>query len=188
MSRILFSCVFAGCLVLVTPSAGAQEVIHALTGTVSSIDDAGKTITLFLDGGSETVFNELTNHKTPMTIDKRLLADTTYADAFKDKGAYAIIFYFGGDTRTVVALKNLGTGPFSSMVGTVTKFESRERSITVQDSTGATQTFRLSAQTIAENGNGVVDGLRVQIQKGDRVRVVGTNLQTGPEALFVSEM
>jgi DNA-binding beta-propeller fold protein YncE len=186
MSRILFTSVVAGCFVLANLPAQAQQVVHALTGTVSSIDTTEKTITLFLDGGSESTFNDMTNSKTPITVDKRILAETTAVDDFKKKGAYVIVFYFGGDTRSVVALRNLGAGPFTSTVGTVIKLDGREHSIAVQDDSGAIQTFRLSAETVAESGFGAVNGLKFQVQRGDHVRVVGANLNGAAEALFVS--
>ena len=102
-------CVFTGCLGLLTVSASAQEVVHALTGTVSSIDDLSKTIVVFQDNGSEGEFKDMTTAKTRVVIDKKIALDTTAAEANKKKGAYVIVFYYGdNDGRTAVALKNLG--------------------------------------------------------------------------------
>jgi hypothetical protein len=186
--RSLIACVFSVCLGLTCHRAVAQQVIHAITGTVSSIDPADKTITVFLDGGSEGVFKDMTNSKTPTSFDKRILVDSTAVDAFKKKGAYVIVFYFGGrDTRTAVALRSLGPGPFTAVDGTVAKFEGRDHSISVDDKSGATQTFRVTVETVAEGNFGAVDGLKFQAQKGDHVRIVGTSQNGSPTALFVSE-
>jgi Cu/Ag efflux protein CusF len=181
-------CTLAGCLSFAALPAAAQEVVHALTGTVSSIDAAGKTITLFQDTGSQGTFNEMTNHKTAITIDKKLLAEATPADDFSKKGAYVIVFYFGGESRTAVALRPLGTGPFTSAVGTVTKYEGHSHIITIKDDSGKEYTFKLSEDTVAEGGFGAVNGYKFQVEKGDHVRVVGTSSGNDAMALFVRQM
>jgi hypothetical protein len=184
--RALLAFVVAVCLGLTGHTVMAQEVVHALTGTVSSVDSVGKTITVFLDGGSQGTFKEMTKAKTPLSVDKKLLATATNVDAFNKNGAYVIVFYFGGtDARTAVALRSLGTGPFTAMEGTVARAESH--AISVQDKSGAVQTFKLNADTVAESYSGALDGLKFQAQKDGHVRVVGTSQNGDLVALFVSE-
>lgn len=167
-------------------AASAQAVVHALTGTVNSIDPAAKTITMFLDGGKQGTFKDMTNSKVSISVDKKILANTTTPDEFKKQGAYVVVFYFGGaDDRTIVALRPLGAGPFTATTGTITKIDSH-RSVTVQDKSGATETFALTPDTIAESGAGAVSALKFQADKGDQVRVVGTSKDGNPIALFVS--
>jgi len=163
----------------------AQEVVPAPTGTVSSINKAAQTIAVLQDIGGDGVFQNPPNPKTRLAFDKKIEAGTIAAEAFKDNGAYVIVFYFGGsDNRTVVALKNLGPGPFTSIVGKVKKFE-RSHSLSVVDESGAVQTFKLSPETVAESNLGAVDGLKFQAQGGDRVRVVSAVVDGSPTALFV---
>ena len=182
-------CVFAGCLSSLAVSAGAQQVVHALTGTVSSIDDLSKTLIVFQDNGSEGQFKDMTSAKTHIVIDKKVALESPSPDSFKKKGAYVIVFYCGdNEDRTAVALKNLGTGPFTSVEGTVVKYEAKQHSISLQDTSGATQTFKVAPDTVAEGYMGVVDGLKFQAQKGDHIRVVGTSDSSGATALFVRAM
>lgn len=179
---------FAGCLVLTPSALPAQEVIHALTGTISAINSTSKTITVFQDNGSRAVFDEMVNHKTAIAFDKRIAAETTAATAFDKEGAYAIIFYFGdNDDRTVVAVKGLGAGPFSSVTGTVTRVDPHAHTISVQDAKGE-HTFRIDASTIAEGGMGVEAGLKFQVHGGDQVRVVSSTVDGNPTALFLRSM
>ena len=181
--------VFLGCLGSLTVASSAQQVVHALTGTVSSIDDPSKTLMVFQDNGSEGQFKDMTTAKTRVVIDKKIGLDTPAADANKKKGAYVIVFYYGdNDDRTAVALKNLGAGPFSSTEGTVTKFEGKQHTITVQDKSGTAQTFKIAQDTVAEGYMGVVDGYKFQASKGDHVRVVGTTENGAATALFMREM
>lgn len=186
MVKAVVCSIVLGCFGLVT--AGAQEVVHALTGTVSSINSATKTITVFQDNGTQGQFSDATNAKAHLSLDKKVALDTTSADAFKKTGAYVVVLYYGNDSsRTAVALKNLGAGPFSSATGTVTKFEGK-RSISIEDSSGATQTFKINPDTIGEGYLGAVDGYKFQVSKGDKVRVVASSESGSPTALFIRLM
>jgi hypothetical protein len=181
--------VFAGCLGSVTVGAYAQQVVHALTGTVSGTDDLSKTLIVFQDNGSEGQFKDMTSAKTHVVIDKKIALDANAPEANKKKGTYVIVFYYGdNDDRTAVALKNLGAGPFTSAEGTVTKFEGKQHTITVQDKTGTAQTFRIAENTVAEGYMGAVDGFKFQASKGDHVRVVGMTENGAVTALFMREM
>ncbi len=179
----------AGCVVLSPFTLRAQQVIHALTGTISSINPSGKTITVFQDTGSQDTFQEMVNHKTAIAFDKKIAAETTAADAFDKQGAYAIVFYYGdSDDRTVVAVKSLGAGPFASVTGTVVKYDSRAHTLSLQDQSGVEHSFRIDAETIAEGGIGVIPGLKFQAERGDRVRVVCSKAAGEETALFLRQM
>jgi hypothetical protein len=183
------TCAYAGCLVLASVPLAAQEVIHALTGTVSSINNAAKTITVFQDNGTTSDFRGMSDPKMRIEFDKKVAAGTTAASLFDKQGAYAIVFYFGdGDNRTVVALKSLGAGPFKSSVGTVDKFESHSHYIWVKDESGTVQAFKISSDTVAEGTMGVIEGLKFEAQKGDHVRVVSTLVNGVATALFVRDL
>ncbi|HTB96024.1 MAG TPA: hypothetical protein VK716_03380 [Terracidiphilus sp.] len=190
LNRFSVACFIAGCLGLVSLPLAAQEVVHALTGTVSSVDAAQKTVTLLQDTGSTAVFQDKTNGKMPSSFDKKIHAENTEADAFKKSGAYAIVFFCYGqnDARTVVGLRDLGAGPFTSAVGTVTRFEGHEHSISVTDDKGVVETFKISEDTVGEGGYGAVNGLKFQAQKGDHVRIVGTTAGGNLTALFIRQM
>jgi hypothetical protein len=67
------------------------------------------------------------------------------------------------------------------------KFEGK-RSLSVEDSSGATENFRITQDTIGEGYLGAVDGFKFQAQKGDKVRVVAAKDESGLTALFVRLM
>ena len=187
LKALIGACALAGCLVSTSVSSGAQEIVHALTGTVSSIDSAANTITVFQDNGSTEVFQEMSAKKR-VSLDKRIAAESTAVDAFKKQGAYAIIFYYGeGNDRRVAALKNLGPGPFALTMGTVKKFDGHHALILV-DSKGAEQTFKIGDQSVAEGMYGAVAGSKFDAHKGDHVRVVSAKVDGEPTALFITQM
>lgn len=189
MLRVFLRCFVLGvCLVSLAVAARSQQLVHALTGTVSSIDSASKTMTVFQDNGSQGEFKNITGGKAHLVFDKKIALETTPADDFDKKGAYVIVFYFGdNDDRTAVALKNLGAGPFSSTEGSVVKLDGKAHVLEVKDSTGSVQTFKITDQTIAEGYMGVVEGYKFQAQKGDQVRVVASTESGSPVALFMRE-
>lgn len=180
--------VLAGCVVSLSVPMAAQQVVHALTGTVSSINKAGENVAVLQDVGGAGVFQNPANPKKRVSLDKKIEAGTIAADAFKDDGAYVIVFYYGGsDDRTVVAFKNLGSGPFSSTAGKVKKFE-KAHSISIEDESGALQTFRIGPDTVAEGYAGAVDAARFQVQGGDKVRIVSSVVDGSPTVRFVRQM
>lgn len=188
LKTALRGCVFAGCLGVLAVAAPAQQVVHALTGTVSSIDNLSKTLIVFQDNGAQGEFKDMTNEKSHLAFDKKIAIETTPADDFKKKGAYVIIFYYGdSDDRTAVALKNLGAGPFTSAEGTLVKFDGKGHSISVKDNAGAVQTFKITDQTVAEGYMGVVEGVKFPAQKGDQVRIVASSESGTQTALFMRE-
>jgi hypothetical protein len=180
--------VFAGFILSASVPSASQEIIHAFTGTVSAINDAAKTITVFQDNGTQGVFHEISNPKTRIAFDKKVADATTAVAKFDKSGAYAIVFYYGDrDNPTVVALKNLGAGPFESTTGTVAKVEAH-KSITVSDETGAQHTFKIDKDTVAEGAMGAVGGDRFFVNKGDRVRVVSSTVGSDATILFLRDM
>ncbi|HEX4286017.1 MAG TPA: hypothetical protein VHZ28_13060 [Terracidiphilus sp.] len=186
LGRVASFFAFVVCLAGFSSAASAQAVVHALTGTVNSIDPAAKTITMFLDNGKQDTFKDMTNSKVSFSADRKMLASTTTPDDLKKQGAYVVVFYFGGsEDRTAVALRGLGAGPFTATTGIVTKFDPH-RSLTVQDNSGAMQTFTLAADTITESGAGAQSALKFQADKGGKVRIVGASKDGSPIALFVS--
>jgi hypothetical protein len=188
MKEILKTCLLAACFLLVSDAATAQEVVHALSGTVTSIDSSAKTITVFTDNRSEGFFKDLTNPKTPIEFDKDIRASATAVDSFKMKGAYVIVFYFGeDDVRTAVALRSLGAGPFSKDTGTIVKIGGKN-SISIADESGALKSFKLTSNTVAETVYGAMIGSKYQPHKGDKVRVTAAVVNGSKTALLVNTL
>jgi hypothetical protein len=186
---ILKAFVLVGCVSSASVLASAQEVVHALSGTVNNINLAAKTITVLTDDGSGDTFKALTDSKTPVEFDKTLRSDATAADAFKKKETRVIVYYFGGgDVRTAVALRDLGPGPFRKFSGAVVKFEGKDHSISIKDQSGALASFKITQSTVADTGMGAVDGFKFEPEKGDQVRVISTDANGTATALFIKSL
>ena len=181
-------CVCVASLFLVTREGASQEIVHALTGSVSSINTADGTITLLQDGGSKGTFKVISSSKTHIAFDKKVAEDAVAANGFGKQGAYVIVFYFGSEeNRTAVAVRSLGAGPFSSITGDVAKWNGHDHTLSVSDKGGVLHSFKVDAKTVAETYMGVVDGSRFDIDKGDRVRLVSSMKNGIPTVLFIRQ-
>lgn len=178
--------ILAGCFLLMSRCVPAQEIVHALTGTVSSTNPIAKTITVYTDNRSEGRFKDMTNPGTRIVFDKKLRAGATPADSFKENGSYAIVYYFGdGNVRTAVALRNLGKGPFTRSIGSVVKFDKGNHSISIKNQSGAIESFNIKPETVIETGTGAMEGSKYQPQGDDHVKVTASVENGGSTALFI---
>lgn len=169
-----------------TFAATAQEVVHAVTGTVTDINSTAKTIQVKTDDGSEGLFKILTNGKVSIDFETRLRAGATSADVFTKTKTHVLVFYFGdGAVRTAVALEDLGMGPFVKVLGTVVKLDRHEHLLTIKNASGLAMAFQIDDKTVAETAVGVVEGEKFDPQKGDQVRVVATTANGVKTALFI---
>jgi hypothetical protein len=180
------TCLLAGSFSLTTFAATAQEVVHALAGTVTSIDPPAKTIQINTDDGSEGRFKDLTNSHVSLDFDKSIRADAIVADAFRKQGMHVIVYYFGdSEMRTAVALQGLGTGPFERSSGTIVKFNRHEHLLTIKNSAGVQESFHIARKTCAETAVGAVAGYKFDPEKGDQVRVIAAPRNGSETALFI---
>jgi len=181
--------ILVGCFSVASLAATAQEVVHALTGTVNSINLTAKTITVITDDGSYGIFKDMSTSHASIEFDKNIRTDSTAADEFKKSGERVIVYYYGfGTVRTVVALRSLGPGPFTKSRGTVVKFDKREHSLSIKDQSGAIESFKITRSTVADTGTGAVEGLKFEPGNGDQVQVISTVVSGGTTALFINEM
>jgi hypothetical protein len=190
MKRIFTFCILAGLFSMVSALAIAQEVVHAMAGTVNSVDATAKTVTLTGDDdGTAGTYNELVDSKTHVQFDKALRADATSAGEFKQSGARAIVYYYGyGSMRIVVAFRDLGTGPFTKSSGTVVKFEGRDHSISIKNDSGAVESFKIESNTVADTRTGAVSGSKFEPAKGTKVQLIATQVNGGQTAVFIEAM
>ncbi len=120
-------------------------------------------------------------------FDKTVKADSTEADKFTTTGAHVILYFYGdGDVRNVVALHALGKGPFISDRGTMVKVDRHEHLITIKNSAGADEVFHIDPKTMADTANGVVEGYKLDFDKGDLVQVTATPAGADKTALLIA--
>ena len=114
-------------------------------------------------------------------------AGTIFVDrASKKSGARAVVYYYGyGSMRIVVALRDLGTGPFTKSGGTVIKFDGRDHTISIKNDSGAVESFKIESNTVADTRQGAVSGSKYQPAKGTKVQLIATQVNGSPTAMFI---
>jgi hypothetical protein len=173
-------------LAMLCASAGAQMVIHAVTGMVKAVNPDSKTMDVTVENGDTSHFKLPSKAKVTVDFDKALQSDSVNASAFQHVGDYVVVYYYGyDDDRTVVAVKDLGVGPFLKIEGTVASFDKHSRMMTVKDDAGKSEAIELSDRMVVDSGVSVTSGRGYEPHKG--YYVVATYAQAGDKntAVFV---
>ncbi len=180
MKAIFRACFVATCFTFAFSFAHAQQRVHAVSGTVTSINAKISMISVETDDGTSGHFRWVKASDGAINFDKAVSADSTAADKFTTKGNHVIVYYFGeGTVRTVVALHDLGDGSMDKTTGTVVKLNRHDHLLTIKNSAGAELTYRLDPKTVADTANGVSQGFKFDLNKGDSVRVIAAAQATG---------
>ena len=178
------ACVLLPCL---ARTAQAQEVIHALAGTVSVLNPATHTFSLTTEDGSLALFTTTAVKNIPITFSKEVEAQTVAPNAFHTLGAHVLVLYYGVDTvKTAVAIRNLGTAPLVRVAGNVSGFDKHRHAMTVRGDTSAPIDLLVSADTLIDTPNGVVEGLKYHPNKGEHVGAVLQSSPAGQTTVFIS--
>jgi hypothetical protein len=181
----LHVCLFMGALSFTFVAASAQQIVHALTGKVTAISPASKTIQVDTDDGSQGVFDIMTQNVL-ISFEKSVKALTIPAISFNKADCQVVVFYFGQEgSRTIVAVEDLGPGPLVNSSGTVLKVDKHAHLLTIKSDAGEEQTFHIDAKTLADSTYGVMEGQKFSPDKGTKVRVTATAQNGESTALFI---
>lgn len=157
-------CVSLGCMPL-----GAQEVIHAETGKVIDVNAARKTLTLKRADGSTVNFQDVASHEPALSFDKAVREKTVPVATYSKVGANVVVLYFGYDSLTAVAIKELGADAPKKSTGSVSSFDRHLHSLTVQTTAVAPQKLVLTEDTIIDTSDGIVKLADYKPSKGEHV-------------------
>lgn len=170
-------------------SAGAQEIVHALSGTVTKIDAQARTIQVTTNDGSEGIFSfPAMKGNTEVSFDRDVKGRTTPVASFNKPNDQVVVYYYGnGSVRTALAVQDLGNGPLDVVEGTVTKFDKHQHKLTVKADSGKEQTFAIDPKAMADSAMGAVPADRFVPSKGDNVRVIASKAPGVETALFIRD-
>jgi hypothetical protein len=166
------------CLLLACMPLRAQEVVHAKTGKVVNVT-AKKTLTLKLADGSMMSFQDVPSHEPALSLDKEVRQKTVPVAAFSKVGANVVVLYYGYDSPTAVAIKELGADAPKKSTGSVSDFDRHEHSLTLKTDAAEPQKLLLTEDTIVDTNNGVVKLADYKPAKGEQLRCfTGPNSET----------
>jgi hypothetical protein len=183
--RTLF---FATCFALIATAAQAQEMVHALSGTVKSFNAKIGMTEIETDDGSSSHFRWLLfAGAEAVNFDKTISANSVTPDKFTAAGHHVIVYYYGQDTvRILVALHDLGDGPVENHVGTFVKMDRHDHLLTIKNSAGTEESFHVDPKTVADTATGVFEGFKFDLSKGETVRVTAAQANGSATALLIA--
>ncbi len=139
------------------------------------------------DNGTSGHFEWAKKSDGELDFDKTVKAESTDADKFTTKGAHVIVYFTGdGVLRTAIAVRDLGDGPFVSGKGTVVKVNHHDHLLVIKNGAGAEETFRIDPKTVADTTTGVVEGFKLDFDKGDAVVITAVPAGEDKTALLIA--
>lgn len=181
-------CVLAGMLLMGCGVMSAQEIVHALSGTVVTVDSSAKTILLKTDDGSEGLFKLPSNPDMPLQFNAEVKAQTVPAGQFTKENTPVLLYFIGnGDVRTAVAVQELGGSTLLKTGGVVSRMDKHDHQLIVKTASGTSATVTITPRTVAETPDGVMEAERFDPKKGDNVTMVAMQAAGLETALFVRE-
>jgi hypothetical protein len=144
-------------LLLVSGICAAQDVVHAVHGTITKVDSASKTIAVKTADGTE---------HTIKFVDKTTIhgAEAT-ADAAKDsfhglkEGSEVVAHYtVKGTEKTAVEVDKVGKDGMKATEGTVTEIDRGTKVVAVKTADGTVETFKMSDHAVADAGKDIGKG------------------------------
>jgi hypothetical protein len=168
MIKALFrACFVATCFTFALSIAHAQHRLHAVSGTVTSINAKVGMVDIETDDGTSAHFRWVKASDGSINFDKAVRANSTAVDKFRTADDHVIVYYFGeGTIGTAVALHDLGDGSMDESTGRVVNLNGHDRLLTVKDSAGTELSYHLDPKTIADTASGVSQGLKFDLSKG----------------------
>ena len=167
-------------------AANAQEVIHARAGKVMAIDKAAKTISVKVADGSTVRFEEVAAPEPNLSFAREIREKTTPAAAFDKVGDEVVVFYFGFDKPTAVAIKDLGPGSVSRSSGSVANFERHQRLLTLKTEAAEPQKLVVTEDTVVDTPSGIVKPEDYHPSKGESVRCISELQKDSQTALLIA--
>jgi hypothetical protein len=161
------------------PSLLAQEIVHAMVGTVTEVDPTSSSITLQLSDRASASFDFKPDLSAPVSFDKTLREEPETASKLPTMATHVIVYYYGLSPVIAIAVKDMGN-KVDSITGTITNTNEAGRYITIQSETGHLATCSVSNETTVETPYGAVDGSKYSPKKGDQVSAV-CNYEDGRE-------
>lgn len=151
----------------------AMAMEHALTGTVTKVDSAAKTIAVKTADGAEHVFNFTEHTAVRGAQEIGHGARTAAVDSYLagKEGTHVVVHYTSeGAQETAIGVDDLGKGTVKAAKGTVTGVDKAGHTMTVKTESGAEETYHVAKDAAVDTKDGVAKGSEYA-EKGAKVTV-----------------
>jgi hypothetical protein len=183
VSRILLVVMVVG----ITHLRAAEDVAHALAGTVTKVDSAAKTVAVKTAEGTEETLKF--TDKTVMHAAKGVKTGAVDTYLTGKEGTHVVVRYTGeGAKKVAVAVDDLGKDTVKTSKGTVTHVDKAADTITVKTEDGAEDTYRVAKDASVDTVHGVVKGSEYSAKEGEKITVHYTEDAGKKIAQFVKHL
>ena len=168
--RVALAFLFAATL----ETALAQDMVHAVSGTVTKVDKKAKTLTVKTEDGTENLFKYSDKTTVHGYHDASKMAKAGAADTYFEgkEGSHVIIRYTEkGADKAALSVEDFGKEGLKEGRGTVTKVDKAAHTVTVKTEDGTESTYSLGRDAAVDTEKGVVKGTDYTAKEGDKVVV-----------------
>ncbi len=138
-------------------SLAAQDVVHAVDGTVKKVDAGTKTVVVDTKDGTEHTFH----YTSDVTVDgaKDTAKGTVDAAHGITEGSKVAVHYtVVGGKETAHEFDKIGDDGLKATDGTVTHIDRGTKTIAVKTADGSEQTFHMTDRAAKDTGKDVAEG------------------------------
>jgi hypothetical protein len=138
-------------------SLAAQDVVHAVDGTVKKVDAGTKTLVVDAKDGTEHTFH----YASDVTVDgaKDTKKGTVDAAHGVEEGSKVAVHYtVDGGKETAHEIDKIGDDGLKATDGTVSHIDRGAKTIAVKTADGSEQTFRMTDRAAKDTGKDIAEG------------------------------
>jgi hypothetical protein len=160
----------------------AQDVVHAVDGTVKKVDSGTKTVVIETKDGTEHTFH----YASDGTVDGAKDTEKGTVDAAHGVGEgtkVAVHYTTVGGKDTVHEIDKIGDDGMKTSEGTVTHIDKGAKTVAVKTADGTVDTFHLTDRAAKDTGKGIAEGT----EKSAKVTVYYTEKAGVKTAHFIKE-
>ena len=164
-------------------SLAAQDVVHAVDGTVKKVDAGTKTVVVEAKDGTEHTFH----YASDVTVDGAKDTEKGTVDAahgVAEGSKVAVHYTTVGGKDTAHEIDKIGDDGMKTTDGTVTHIDRGAKTVAVKTADGTVETFHLTDRAAKDTGKDIAEGT----DKSAKVTVYYTEKAGVKTAHFVKEI
>jgi hypothetical protein len=161
-------------------SLAAQDVVHAVDGTVEKVDSGTKTVVVKTADGTEHTFHYVGD----VTVDGSKDAEKGTVKGVTEGSKVAVHYTVVGTKETAHEFDNIGDDGLHATEGTVEHVDKGTKTIAIKTADGSVDTYHFTETAAKDTGKGIGKG----VDKSAKVTVYYTEKAGVKTAHFVKQV
>jgi len=135
----------------------AQDVVHAVTGTVKKVDAGTKTVVVKAADGTEHTFH-FVERTSVQGVDAGAAGAKDAFHGLKEGSEVVVHYSTKGTEKTAEEIDHVGKDGLKVSEGTVSKIDRGGKTLVVKTADGAEETYHLTDHAAKDAGKGIAKG------------------------------